>query len=120
MADPIPARNAHLAVINKDQSLASDFYSNIIDFKEMNTAMIQAVTTTAPTDFTGSLTIEVSLLCYPDTFVPYPDSERVLNTDCNNFGWTFCCVAFRYARVCYTSNTTTDGVIDIYARGRRT
>ena len=86
----------------------------------MNTAFIQIVTTTPPTLLTGFFSIEVSLLCEVGTFVPYPDSKRFLNGSCNNFGWSFFSVPFRYARLCYTANTTTDGIIDIYARAKRT
>ena len=120
MAEIIDVRNTQLRTIIKDQSLAVDFKTDIIDFKEMNVAFIQAVTTIQPDAFDGVFSIVVSIVCYPDTYVPYPDSERTLNTDCNNFGWNFCCVPFRYARVCYTANSVTTGTIDIYARAKRT
>lgn len=120
MANTIVTRNLFLAHIAEGQSLGADFKSDIIDFKEMNTAFIQIVQKTAPTLFTGKFSLVVSLLCDESTFVPYPDSERELNADCNNFGWNFCCVPFRYARVCYTANTTANGIIDIWARAKRT
>ena len=121
MAVPvIITRNTALRTIVKDQSLASDFKTDLIDFKEMNVAFIQAVETSPPDFFTGEFSIVVSLLCDETTFVPYPDSERTLNALCNNFGWNYCCVPFRYARVCYSANTVTTGTIDIYARAKRT
>lgn len=101
-------------------SLGSDFKSDLIDFKEMNNAFIQAVETSAPDNFSGEFSIVVSILCDETTFTPWPDSERFLNSDCNNFGWSWCCVPFRYARVCYTANSVTTGSIDIYARAKRT
>jgi len=119
MAQIITSRNLELSEILKDQSLGVDFDSPIIDFKEMNAAFIQAVVTN-PSLLTGEFVIKVSIVCDPATFVPYPGSSRTLNGSCNNFGWEFCCVAFRYAMICYTSNTTTDGVVDLYARAKRT
>ena len=100
--------------------LSADFKTDLIDFKEMNVAFIQAVETSAPDVLTGEFSLVVSLICLEGTFVPYPDSERFLNADCNNFGWSFCCVPFRYARVCYTANTVSTGSIDIFARAKRT
>lgn len=116
----IVVRNLYLARIAQNLSLGSDFKSDLIDFKEMNTAFIQIVTTTPPTLFTGEFKMEVSLLCDIGTFVPYPDSTRVLNATCNNFAWNLFSVPYRYAIICYTANTTTDGIIDIYARAKRT
>jgi len=116
----LPTRNTALIHVAKSQSLGVNFESDIIDFKEMNVAFIQTVQSVAPNNLTGVFSLVVSLLCQEDTFVPYPDSERTLNADCNNFGWSFCCVPFRYARVCYTANTVTSGTIDIYARAKRT
>jgi hypothetical protein len=115
----ISSRNTQLTTILKDQSLAVDFMTPLIDFKEMNSGFIQAVVTTNPTLFTGEFEIKVSLLCDEATMVPYPNSKRVLNSECNNFGWEFCCLAFRYAQICYTANTTADGVVDLYARAKR-
>ena len=42
MADIIIARNLALAVVEKDKPVSADFKSRLIDFKEMNTATIQA------------------------------------------------------------------------------
>jgi hypothetical protein len=116
----IDVRNTTLRKVAEGVSLGGDFKSDIIDFKEMNNAFLQAVTTSAPDALDGVFSLVVSLLCEDDTFVPYPDSERTLNADCNNFGWHFCCVPFRYARVCYTANSVTTGTVDIYARAKRT
>lgn len=120
MPETVISRNLQLTKVLEGQSLGVDFESPLIDFKEMNSGFIQAVVTTNPTLFTGEFLIKVSLLCEEDSFVPYPGSTRTLNDSCNNFGWEFCCLAFRYARVCYTANTTTDGVVDIWARAKRT
>lgn len=116
----IITRNNTLRTIAKDVSLASDFESEIIDFNEMNVAFIQTVQTLAPDNFDGTFSLKVSLLCDVDSFTPFPDSERILNASCNNFAWSFCCVPFRYARVCYTANSVTTGTVSIYARAKRT
>lgn len=120
MVETLTSRNLELTKIGSDISLGSDYKSPLIDFKEMNAGFIQVVTTTPPTVFTGEFSITVSLLCEESSFVPFPDSQRLLDASCNNFGWNFCCLAFRYARVCYTANTTTDGIFDLYARAKRT
>ena len=86
----------------------------------MNAGFIQVVTTTNPSVYEGKFQIKVTLICDPATMVPYPNSARILNADCNNFGWEFCCLTFRYAQVCYTANGTADGIADIYARAKRT
>lgn len=116
----VTSRNLELTEVETSKGLGSDFNSKIIDFKEMNAGFIQVVTRTNPTVFEGQFVVKVSLLCEEDTFVPYPNSDRILNADCNNFGWEFCCLTFRYAMVCYTANGTTDGLIDMYARAKRT
>jgi len=120
MVDTLITRNTALITVGKGFSLASDFKTDLIDFKEMNVAFIQAVQTSAPDAFDGAFVLTVSLLCDPATFVPYPDSNRLLSAGCNGFGWNFCCLPFRYARVCYTANSVTTGEIDIYARAKRT
>ncbi len=112
------ARNLKLAAIETAKSVATDFKSKIIDFKEMNTAAIQAIVSgNDATD--GVFSLEVSLLCDEATFVPFPGSERTL-ADCTNFGWQFTDMAWRYVRVCYTANSVTAGTVDIWARGKRT
>ena len=116
----IITRNNTLRTIEKNISLASDFTSEIIDFNEMNVAFIQTVESSAPDNFDGSFSLKVSLLCDVGSFTPYPDSERILNANCNNFAWSFCCVPFRYAQICYTANSVTTGTITIYARAKRT
>lgn len=116
----ISSRNLELSKVLEGQSLAVDFMSPLIDFKEMNAGFIQVVSTTNPSVYEGEFQIKVSLICDPATMVPYPNSNRVLNANCNNFGWEFFCITFRYAQVCYTANGTTDGIAEIYARAKRT
>jgi hypothetical protein len=114
----VSCRNTELTHVALNQSLSANFTSQIIDFKEMNVAFIQAVVTTPPDAYDGQFTIKVSLLCDPTTFVHFPDSERTLNASCNNFGWTFCCVPFRYALISYTKGSVTSGIVDLYARAK--
>jgi hypothetical protein len=116
----LSTRNLFLTEIAKGQSLASDFESQIIDFKEMNVAMIQLVTTVQPDVFDGNFYLMVSLLPERNTFVHYPGSERLLNSTCNNFGWMFQGVTFRYAVICYNKVNVTIGTVDLYARAKRT
>lgn len=119
MVEILKARNNSLVFIT-EIPLSADYMSPLLDFHEMNSGFIQVVTTTSPANYTGEFLIKVSLLCEPDSFIPHPDSERTLNDSCNNFGWSFCCIPFRYARLCYTANSTSDGEINLYARGKRT
>lgn len=120
MAEIVTSRNLELSEVDLGVSLGADFDSKIIDFKEMNSGFIQVVTTSNPSNLSGKFHVKVSLLCNETTFVTYPNSERFLNDSCNNFGWEFCCLAFRYAKIFYVANSTTDGLIDIYARAKRT
>lgn len=120
MAQIVSSRNLELTEVEQGISLGSDFESKLIDFKEMNAGFIQIVTRENPTLYQGKFEIKVSLICDDTTFVPYPNSARDVNADCNNFGWEFCCLTFRYAMVCYTANGSTDGIADIYARAKRT
>lgn len=118
MAEIILARNLALAVVENATSVGADFKSKIIDFKEMNTATVQAIVTgNDATD--GTFSLEVSLICDETSFVPYPDSDRTLD-DCTNFGWEYRSFPWRYVRVCYTANSVTTGTVTIYARGKRT
>lgn len=114
----ISARNLKLAVVERDKPVTADFISKIIDFKEMNTATIQAIISGADAN-DGTFHLEVSLICDPDSFVIYPGSERD-ETECSNFGWEFKQSAWRYARVVYTHGSNTTGTVTIYARGKRT
>lgn len=116
----LSCRNTHLTLVASNQSLGADFNSNIIDFKEMNTGFIQTVTTSAPDALDGSFSLKVSILPDPASFTPYPDSVRTLNASCNNFGWAFHGMPFRYAMVCYTANSVTAGLVTIYARAKLT
>ena len=116
----ISSRNLELTEVLRNQSLGSDFMSPLIDFKEMNAGFIQVVTTEAPSLMVAEFDVKVSLLCDESTFSPYPASLRKYSSACNNFCWEFCCLSFRYARVCYTANGTLDGLVDIYARAKRT
>lgn len=114
----VDVRNLALRRVENDKSVASDFKSEIIDFKEMNTAFIQAIVT-GNDETDGIFSLEVSLLCDLTSFVPYPGSERDMSM-CTNFGWEFCCLAARYVRVCYTNGTLTTGTVDIWAQAKRT
>lgn len=117
----VDVRNTALKEILTSQSLGTDFSSPIIDFKEMNTALIQAITTVQPSIFDGKFTLYVSLLQDESTFFPYPDSERILNSECNNFGWAFPHgLPFRYAMLWYNANNVVDGTVEVYARAKRT
>lgn len=118
MANIIIARNLALAVIEKDKPVDADFKSNIIDFKEMNTATIQAIVTGADAN-DGEFSLEVSLICDENSFVPYPESDRTL-ASCTNFGWEYRSFPWRYVRLCYTANSVSTGTVTIYARGKRT
>lgn len=114
----VTARNNSLTVVEKDKSMSADFYSQLIDFNEMNTIAIQAITQgTDATD--GTFLIQVSLICDESSFVTLEGSSRELGT-CANFGWEYRLFPWRYARVCYVANSTTTGTVTIYARGRRT
>ena len=116
----LTCRNLELTEVLRGQSLAADFVTDIIDFKEMNAGFIQVVTLTQPTLRVAEFDVKVSLICDDSTFSPYPASIRKYSNACNNFSWEFCCLSFRYAQVCYTANGTADGVVDIYARAKRT
>jgi|AntAceMinimDraft_6_1070360.scaffolds.fasta_scaffold06692_2 hypothetical protein len=120
MHDIIPTRNNTLRTVVRDQSLAVDFTTPVLDFNEMNVAFVQAVVGVQPVELTGRFITQVSLLCDDETFVLYPDSEKVLNNICNNFGWIFASVPFRYLRLKYFANGVTSGDVTIYARGKRT
>jgi hypothetical protein len=120
MPEILTSRNLELTEVLKGQSLAADFVSPIIDFKEMNAGFIQVVTTTQPSTLGAEFDVVVSLLCDETTFSPYPASNRKFTTGCNNFNWEFCCLSFRYARLIYLANGTLDGEVDIYARAKRT
>lgn len=119
MADTVTARNNSLTVVEEGKSLASDFKSKLIDFNEMNTVAIQAVVSGQDAE-DGTFSLEVSLICDPNSFIPYDGSERTMDADCNNFGWEYRMFPWRYVRVCYTNGTLTTGQVTIYARGRRT
>ena len=115
----IEVRNLALKEILAGQSLASDFKTDFIDFKEMNTGFIQVSQLVVPDTTDGVFSLEVSIICEESTFIPYPNSSRGFST-CTNFGWSFCNIAFRYARVCYMANGVTTGSIDIHALARLT
>ena len=119
MPDTILARNLKLAAVELAKPITADFKSQLIDFKEMNTATIQAVVKNQDAD-DGTFSLEVSLLCDLATFIPYPGSLREMTAACSNFGWEYRSFPWRYVRVCYTKGTQTTGTVDIYARGKRT
>ena len=115
----ITARNNSLTIVEKAKSVAADFKSDLIDFNEMNTATVQAVVVDQDAN-DGTFSLEVSLICDPASFIPYPDSERVMTADYSNFGWEYRSFPWRYVRVCYTNGTLTTGTVTLYARGKRT
>lgn len=119
VADIILARNLKLAVVEEAIPITADFVSQLIDFKEMNTATIQAVVSGADVN-DGTFSLEVSLICDPTSFIPYPDSLRSMSAGCSNFGWEYRAFPWRYVRVVYTHGSDTTGTVTIYARGKRT
>lgn len=118
----IKARWNDLLELVNDQSLASDFESDVIDFQEMNIAGIQAITNN--TNGTGTFFLQCSNLRPDDvrnanSFIDYADSERDLNGECNNFGWDLSYIAFRYYRIVYIRGTNSTGTVAINIRAKR-
>lgn len=117
MANIITARNTRLAVVAEGESLAEDFRSDIIDFKEMRAGSVQVVRTGGDKN-DGDFIMYVSNLCAEDTFALYPGSEINKKCDGQNLIWMLNDIPFRYAQIRYTAKTDTTGAATIYARGK--
>jgi hypothetical protein len=115
----ILARNLSLAVVEENKPMTASFVSQDIDFKEMNVATIQAVVD-GTDNMDGTFSLEVSLICDPNSFIVYPNSLKLEADGCMGFGWEMRTFAWRYVRVRYVAGTNTTGTVTIYARGRRT
>lgn len=116
MAETHVVRHTSLVEIGT-HDLASDFISDLIDFKEMNSGTIQLVINGADAN-DGVFQLYQSILCDPSSFAKYPNGTLSMSGDCPNLAANICCIPFRYMRLGYTRGSDTQGTVTIYARAK--
>ena len=106
----------------KDVSLASDFYSDIADFRDMPMGAVQIVWTGATGTLDGLMKFHASLLPYEPTFdgCEIDDGFWVINEASSARLWIRQSLGFRFLQARYTANGCTSGTMDIIAHGKKT
>ena len=119
----VEATNCNRTYAEKQKSLADDFESAVIDFKDMPMGSIQFIWS----GITGALDSVLKIYCSntPELVGFDPDGTQIdgaefspHNTDGARI-WIRDKVAFRYALVRYFKNGTTGGALDIIAIGKK-
>ena len=118
----IECRNTSLRHIVDSLPLNADAEAeNIIDFRDSKCGTIQVIREDGDAN-DGEFYLKVSLLCDPTTFFKFDGSELPDPDDsCDgpNLGWVFTDIPFRYAQVCYTKGSDTQGTFSVYCMGKK-
>lgn len=121
----IEATNINRSYAAKAQSLAADFESAVIDFKDMPMAAIHCKWTgAAGASLDGTFKIYASNFPELDSFDPEGTLIDGADFPVHNANggriWIRERLAFRYALVRYTKGSMTAGTVDIVAIGKKT
>lgn len=119
MANVHQVRDTALVKIH-EFDLANDngVFSDLIDFKEMNSGTIQIVISGADKN-DGQFKMYQSILCAESSFALYPNGCLLMSGDCPNLAANICCIPFRYMRLKYIKGTDTTGIATVYARAKK-
>lgn len=118
----VEATNCHRAYAAKDQSLAANFHSSIIDFKDMPMGSIQMIWTGITGTPGGAFAIFASNL--PDDS-SFDDGEidacaaLTVHAASGSRIWIRDRLAFRYAQVRWTKAGELGGTVSIVALGKK-
>lgn len=120
----IEATNINRSYAAKAQSLAADFTSAVIDFRDMPMGSIQAKWAGVTGTLTGTFVVLASNFPEVDSFDPegcrIDGAEWTIHAANGSRIWLRDRLAFRYALVVYTAEGTTGGSVDIVAIGKKT
>lgn len=116
----IEAFNSAVVTVGQGLSLAGDFVSSIIDFRDSGHGSIQ-MRWTGAVGVLGSIVIHGSNWRDPTTFDDndVEQSSYVIAKANGSHLWSYHKLTFRYAQLRYTANGTTAGLVDIVARGNK-
>jgi hypothetical protein len=119
----LAATNCNRVFAAKAQSLAVDFVSEVIDFRDMPMGSVQARWVGVTGALTGAFTVLASNFPEVDSFdlegCRIDGAEWTLHAVAGSRLWLRDRLAFRYALVAYKANGTTGGSVDLIALGKK-
>ena len=98
-------------------NMAEGITSRVIDFKEMVIGSVQAVWAGADAQ-DGEITLWVSNLPDPATFVPLDGGKRTLSVAPYSRMWQLGVIGYRYMMATYTPGANTMGTMFLFALGK--
>lgn len=109
---------ALVKIFTYDLAADDGVWSDLIDFKEMNSGTIQIVVDGATAN-DGQFVLYQSILCNASSFALYPNGCLLMSPTCPNLAANICCIPFRYMRLKYVKGTDTTGFATVYARAKK-
>ena len=119
----IQATNVNRSYAAKEKSLASDFETTVIDFKDMPMGSVHAIWSGVTGTLDGEFKIYASNFADIAAFDPegtqIDGGEFVLHNTEGSRIWIRDRLSFRYLLLRYTANGVTGGSVDIVALGKK-